>query len=64
MSWIKIIDSDPSTLPAVGEEVLCYNEEGSISVEKRRKNEDHIYAETLDAGLVTHWMPLPTPPTI
>jgi hypothetical protein len=58
MKWISVKER----LPIKGDEVLCYSEEGCVSVEKIRYNNDIPYCEQTDSGYATHWMPLPKPP--
>jgi len=56
MKWIKCSDKMPPT----GKEVLCFNEEGTYSLETYKK-QDYFWAESIDAGIITHWI-LPEPP--
>lgn len=63
MKWIKIIEGDKSTLPPVGQRVLCVSEEGGMCVEQRFNGADYIYTHQIDEGSATHWMPLPNLPS-
>jgi hypothetical protein len=59
--WIPVTEA----LPDAGERVLCYCRANIYEVMKMRTDGDwvydtnHIYMHSF----VTHWMPLPTPPT-
>jgi hypothetical protein len=61
MNWISA-----KTLPPVGEDVLVFSEAlGLIAVASLEEGDEGLYWEsdndTLDT--VTHWMPLPLPPS-
>jgi hypothetical protein len=66
MNWISA-----KTLPPVGEDVLVFSEAlGLIAVASLEESDDCLYWEsdndTLAASpldTVTHWMPLPLPPS-
>ena len=62
MKWISVEDK----LPKDGEEVLIYIRNKQIVAEKCRVFGfvDAMDREALRLDMITHWMPLPEPPTM
>ena len=58
-AWIKISDR----LPGDGQEVLISTRDGIIINDKFNLDDEGGYFDCADAEDVTHWRPLPAPPT-
>ena len=59
--WISVEDELPPKAEWSQDWVLCYTEEGGIVIGKY-DGSGTFFDSYFDQGLITHWMPLPSPP--
>ena len=57
--WIKCADK----MPELGVEVLTFGECGYVEIESLSETSTKNWSSTQNFQDVTHWMPLPAPPT-
>ena len=58
--WISVEDR----LPNIGQNVLTYDGHNRVFCSVRQNHQFKIHYTVWDHDNVTHWMPLPEPPTI